>query len=46
MSKSTVLVIEDNREIRLSARFVLEDFGFVIAEAESPAQAKDWLARQ
>lgn len=46
MSKSTVLVIEDNREIRLSARFVLEDFGFAIAEAESPAQAKDWLARQ
>jgi DNA-binding NtrC family response regulator len=46
MSKSTVLVIEDNREIRLSARFVLEDFGFAIAEAESPAQAKDWLSRQ
>jgi DNA-binding NtrC family response regulator len=46
MSKSTVLIIEDNREIRLSARFVLEDFGFVIAEAESPAQAKNWLARQ
>jgi len=46
MSKSTVLVIEDNREIRLSARFVLEDFGFAIAETEFPAQAKDWLARQ
>lgn len=46
MSKSTVLVIEDNREIRLSARFVLEDFGFAIAEAESPVQAKDWLVRQ
>jgi DNA-binding NtrC family response regulator len=46
MSKSTVLVIEDNREIRLSARFVLEDFGFAIAEAESPTQAKESLARQ
>ncbi|HOY22184.1 MAG TPA: sigma-54 dependent transcriptional regulator [Cellvibrio sp.] len=46
ISRSTVLVIEDNREIRLSARFVLEDFGFAIAEAESPAHAKDWLARQ
>lgn len=46
MSKSTVLVIEDNREIRLSARFVLEDFGFAIAEAESPSHAKDWLTRQ
>lgn len=46
MQKPIILVIEDNREIRLSARFVLEDFGFVIAEAESPAQAKEWLARQ
>jgi DNA-binding NtrC family response regulator len=46
MHKPIILVIEDNREIRISARFVLEDFGFAIAEAESPTQAKDWLAQQ
>jgi len=45
-SKSVVLVIEDNREIRLSARFVLEDFDFCVADAENPAQAKLWLAQQ
>ncbi|GGY74743.1 sigma-54-dependent Fis family transcriptional regulator [Cellvibrio zantedeschiae] len=46
MAKSLVLVVEDNREIRLSARFVLEDFGFVVAEAETPALAMKWLAQQ
>lgn len=46
MASPLILVIEDNREIRLSARFVLEDFGFAVAEADSPAQAKTWLARQ
>lgn len=46
MQKSIILVIEDKREVRLSARFVLEDFGFTVAEAESPAQAKTWLAQQ
>ena len=45
MYKPIILVIEDNPEIRLSARFVLEDFGFVIAETESPTQAKIWLAQ-
>ena len=45
-SKPRVLVVEDNREIRLSARFVLEDFDFCVADAESPAQARLWLARQ
>jgi DNA-binding NtrC family response regulator len=46
MVKPLILVVEDNREIRVSARFVLEDFGFAIAEAENPAQAKLWLAQQ
>lgn len=45
-SKSTVLVIEDNREIRLSARFVLEDFDFCVVDVESPAKAKLLLAQQ
>jgi DNA-binding NtrC family response regulator len=44
--KPTVLVVEDNREIRLSARFVLEDFAFDVADAESPAQAKIYLRQQ
>ncbi|MEN0039565.1 MAG: sigma-54 dependent transcriptional regulator [Cellvibrio sp.] len=46
MQNPIILVIEDKREVRLSARFVLEDFGFAVAEAESPAQAKAWLAQQ
>ena len=44
--KPRLLVIEDNREIRISARFVLEDLGFSVAEAENPAQAKSLLAQQ
>lgn len=46
MAKPLVLVIEDNREIRLSVRFVLEDFGYEVAEAENPAQASKWLIQQ
>ncbi len=46
MVKPVVLVVEDNREIRLSARFVLEDFGFVVVESETPALALQWLAQQ
>lgn len=43
-AKPKILLIEDNREIRLSARFVLEDAGFNIAETENPVQAMSWLA--
>jgi DNA-binding NtrC family response regulator len=46
MHKPIILVVEDNREIRLSARFVLEDFGFAVAEAETPAQAQQWLQQE
>jgi DNA-binding NtrC family response regulator len=46
MQNPIILVIEDKREVRLSARFVLEDFGFAVAESESPAYAKSWLAQQ
>lgn len=38
-----ILVIEDNREIRISAHFVLEDFGFHVETLENPALAKPWL---
>jgi DNA-binding NtrC family response regulator len=44
-NKLLVLVIEDNREIRLSAHFILEDFGFLVDEVESPSHAIDWLMR-
>lgn len=43
MSGPRILVIEDNREIRLSAHFVLEDFGFQVDTVDNPALAKPWL---
>ena len=43
MAKPLILVIEDNREIRLSLRFVLEDDGYSVTEAENPLQAQEWL---
>jgi DNA-binding NtrC family response regulator len=46
MSKPLILLIEDNREVRLSARFILEDHGFSITELENPTQAIDYLQQQ
>lgn len=46
MADPLILVIEDNREIRLSARFVLEDFGFNVEDVASPAMAKHWLQQR
>ncbi len=46
MANPVILIVEDNREIRLSAHFVLEDFGFVVFAAENPAQAMEWLVQQ
>lgn len=46
MPQPRVLVIEDNREIRLSARFVLEDLDYCVIEAENPAQACAWLLQE
>ncbi len=46
MAGPRILVIEDNREIRLSAHFVLEDFGFQVETLENPALAKPWLQQQ
>lgn len=43
MSGPHILVIEDNREIRISAHFVLEDFGFRVEAIDNPALAKHWL---
>ncbi len=46
MSKPLILLIEDNREVRMSARFVLEDHGFAITELENPSQAMAYLQQQ
>lgn len=46
MSKPLILLIEDNREVRMSARFVLEDHGFAITELENPTQAMAYLQQQ
>lgn len=46
MIKPLILLIEDNREVRLSARFILEDHGFSITELENPTQAIDYLQQQ
>ena len=34
--KQTILIIDDNAEVRLSARFFLNNYGFEIIEADSP----------
>lgn len=46
MSSPLILLIEDNREVRMSARFVLEDHGFRITELENPVQAMAYLPQQ
>ncbi len=46
MTKPLILLIEDNREVRLSARFILEDHGFSITELENPTQAIEYLQTQ
>lgn len=43
MPKPLILVVEDNKEIRLSARFVLEDMGYEVADVSGPEKAKAWL---
>ena len=44
-SQSLILIVEDNREVRLAARFVLEDFGYQVEEVENPVQAHEFLSR-
>ena len=34
--KQTILIIDDNAEVRLSARFFLSNYGFEVIEADSP----------
>ncbi len=44
--KKTIIVVDDQSDLRLSARFVLENYGFNVIEAESPRQALDKIAEQ
>lgn len=46
MSKPKILLIEDNPEVRLSARYILEDHGFILEERQNPTQAISYLASQ
>ncbi|MFC3033301.1 sigma-54-dependent transcriptional regulator [Pseudoalteromonas fenneropenaei] len=41
----TILVVDDNPEVRLSASYLLEDHGFTVLEADSIANAKALLPR-
>lgn len=46
MPQSTVLVIDDRADVRMSARFCLEDNGYQVLESDSPTQAKSLLTGQ
>lgn len=38
-----IVVIDDNRELRMAVRFVLEDQGYRVSELENPVQPRDVL---
>jgi DNA-binding NtrC family response regulator len=40
---SCVLVVDDRPDVRITARFVLEDHQYQVQEAETPAQAKEMI---
>lgn len=46
MPAACILVVDDRVDIRLSARFVLEDSGYQVLEADSPLQAQDIIKAQ
>ena len=45
-NKSTVLVVDDRADIRISARFALEDNGYQVSESDHPNDAKKVIAEQ
>ncbi|MEP1445045.1 MAG: sigma-54 dependent transcriptional regulator [Paraglaciecola sp.] len=45
-NKLNVLVVDDRVDVRISARFVLEDNHYQVTEAESPAMAKELIKQQ
>ena len=44
--KKTIIVVDDQSDLRLSAKFILENYGFNVLEADSPLQALDVIAEQ
>jgi DNA-binding NtrC family response regulator len=44
--KKTIIVVDDQSDLRLSAKFILENYGFNVIEADSPLQALDVIAEQ
>lgn len=38
-----IVVIDDNRELRMAVRFVVEDQGYRVSELENPVQARELL---
>lgn len=42
--KKTIIVVDDQSDLRLSAKFILENYGFNVLEAESPLQALEVIA--
>lgn len=38
-----IVVVDDNRELRMAVRFVLEDQGYRVSELENPVQARDQM---
>lgn len=46
LSDSYVLVVDDRPDVRVSARFVLEDHHYKVSEAETPVQAKDIIENE
>jgi DNA-binding NtrC family response regulator len=45
MSKK-IMVVDDQRDLRLSAKFILENYGYNVLEADSPLQALEVIAEQ
>ncbi len=44
--KKTIMVVDDQSDLRLSAKFILENYGFAVIEADSPRRALDKIADQ
>ena len=45
-SDSCVLIVDDRPDVRISARFVLEDNQYKVLEAETPYQAKEIIKKE
>lgn len=44
--KRTIIVVDDQSDLRLSAKFILENYGYNVIEADSPLKALEVIAEQ